>query len=80
MQLGAVHLRDRRGGQRLHIKAGKNHLGLVAQVCAQFRNSMLLKCAGVDPELARTLLRDIPLRAWNMKTLRGFLRMLFRRA
>ncbi|WP_041770456.1 glycosyltransferase [Metapseudomonas resinovorans] len=50
-----------------------------ARVCAQFRNSMLLKCAGVDPELARTLLRDIPLRAWNMKTLRGLLRMLFRR-
>ena len=39
-----------------------------AEVCARFRNSMLLKCARTDRALARELLRDIPLRAWNAKT------------
>lgn len=47
-----------------------------AEVCARFRNSMLLKCARTDRALARELLRDIPLRAWNAKTLRGLWRML----
>ncbi len=41
VQLGAVHLRDRRGGQRLHVEAGKNHLGLVAQVFAQLRAQLV---------------------------------------
>ncbi|MDT4816161.1 poly-beta-1,6 N-acetyl-D-glucosamine synthase [compost metagenome] len=50
-----------------------------AQVCANYRNSMLLKCAGVDRELAWTLLRGIPVRFWNGKTMRGLLRMLYRR-
>lgn len=47
-----------------------------AEVCARFRNSMLLKCARSDRALARELLRDIPLRFWNGKTLRGLWRML----
>ncbi|CDM39092.1 glycosyltransferase [Ectopseudomonas oleovorans] len=48
-----------------------------AQVCANYRNSMLLKCARADRPLARALLRDIPLRYWSRKTLRGLWRMLF---
>lgn len=47
-----------------------------AEVCARFRNSMLLKCARTDRTLASELLRDIPLRFWNGKTLRGIWRML----
>jgi alpha-1,3-rhamnosyltransferase len=50
-----------------------------AKVCANYRNSMLLKCAGVDRELAWTLLRGIPVRFWRGKTMRGLLRMLYRR-
>ncbi|MCY1360908.1 poly-beta-1,6 N-acetyl-D-glucosamine synthase [compost metagenome] len=50
-----------------------------AQVCANYRNSMLLKCAGVDRELAWALLRDIPVRFWSGKTMRGLFRMLSRR-
>jgi alpha-1,3-rhamnosyltransferase len=46
-----------------------------AQVCACFRNSMLFKCARVDRALAADLLKAIPLRYWNGKTLRGLLRM-----
>ena len=46
------------------------------EVCARFRNSMLLKCARSDRALALELLRDIPLRFWNGKTLRGLWRML----
>ncbi|MNF70074.1 putative teichuronic acid biosynthesis glycosyltransferase TuaG [compost metagenome] len=49
------------------------------EVCARFRNSMLLKCARTDRELARALLRDIPLRFWRLKTLRGLGRMLYGR-
>lgn len=45
------------------------------EVCARFRNSMLLKCARSDRELARALLSDIPWRYWNMKTLRGLWRL-----
>lgn len=45
------------------------------KVCARFRNSMLLKCANTDRELAWTLFHDIPLRFWNMKTIRGLLRL-----
>ncbi len=47
-----------------------------AEVCARFRNSMLLKCARADRALARELLRDLPLHAWNGKTLRALWRML----
>lgn len=46
------------------------------KVCARFRNSMLLKCARKDKALARELLADLPLSAWNMKTLRGLWRLL----
>ncbi|HHJ4328214.1 TPA: glycosyltransferase family 2 protein, partial [Klebsiella pneumoniae] len=47
-----------------------------AKVCARFRNSMLLKCARQDKALARDLLAELPLREWNMKTLRGLWRLL----
>ncbi|MBX9753994.1 MAG: glycosyltransferase [Pseudomonadaceae bacterium] len=47
-----------------------------AQVCNSFRNSMLLKCARQDKALAWGLLRQIPWRFWNGKTVRGFLRLL----
>lgn len=46
-----------------------------AQVCANFRNSMLLKCARQDKNLARELLAQIPLKTWNAKTLRGLWRL-----
>lgn len=48
------------------------------QVCMRYRNSMFLKCANRDKLLARQLLRDMPLRYWNLKTLRGLLRLLLR--
>lgn len=47
-----------------------------AEVCARFRNSMLLKCARTDSDLAWAVLREIPPRFWNWKTLRGVVRML----
>lgn len=50
-----------------------------AEVCAGFRNSMLLKCARSDRALAWELLGDIPARYWNRKTLRGVLRSLLAR-
>ena len=45
------------------------------EVCARFRNSMLLKCAHTDKLLARELLAELPLRHWNRKTLRGLWRL-----
>ena len=48
-----------------------------SEVCADFRNSMLLKCARSDKKLARELLSGIPLRMWNRKTLRGLWRLFF---
>lgn len=45
------------------------------KVCADFRKSMLLKCARSDKPLARELLRQIPLAQWDAKTLRGILRL-----
>jgi alpha-1,3-rhamnosyltransferase len=45
------------------------------QVCNGFRNSMLLKCARQDKQLARGLLADLPLRSWDRKTLRGLWRL-----
>lgn len=45
------------------------------EVCANFRNSMLLKCARQDKPLARQLLRELPIFAWNSKTLRGLWRL-----
>lgn len=46
-----------------------------AEVCARFRNSMLLKCARQDKALARELLAQLPLRCWDRKTLRGLWRL-----
>lgn len=46
------------------------------EVCARYKNSMLLKCARSDKELAWDLLRSIPAQHWNSKTLRGLLRLL----
>jgi alpha-1,3-rhamnosyltransferase len=46
-----------------------------AEVCAGFRNSMLLKCAAKDKALARELLKQIPWRFRNGKTLRGLIRL-----
>ncbi|WAH60246.1 glycosyltransferase [Pseudomonas silvicola] len=46
------------------------------QVCMRFRNSMFLKYASRDKPLARSTLRDIPLRHWNRKTVRGLWRLL----
>lgn len=45
--------------------------------CAKFLNSMLLKCARDDKALARELLRQLPVRFWNGKTLRGLGRLVF---
>ena len=46
-----------------------------AQVCNGFRNSMLLKCARQNKQLARELLAELPLRDWNRKTLRALWRL-----
>jgi alpha-1,3-rhamnosyltransferase len=45
------------------------------QVCNRFRNSMFLKCARGNKRLALRLLAELPLNAWNGKTLRGLWRM-----
>ena len=45
------------------------------RVCARFVNSMLIKCAREDKPLARELLKQLPLRYWNGKTLRALIRM-----
>lgn len=47
-----------------------------AEVCARYRNSMLLKCARSDNALFAELLRELPLKYWNSKTLRALLRRL----
>ena len=47
-----------------------------AEVCAKFRNSMLLKCARTDRQLAIELLRQIPAKYWGSKTLKGLWRIL----
>ncbi|MNN61883.1 hypothetical protein D3C81_1771440 [compost metagenome] len=49
------------------------------EVCARFRNSMFTKCADRNKPLARQLLREIPLRYWDRKTLRGIGRLLLSR-
>lgn len=43
----------------------------------KFLNSMFLKVANRDRELARALLKDIPFKKWNKKTWRGLLRLFF---
>lgn len=45
------------------------------KVCARYINSMLLKCAAEDKALARELLKQLPLRYWNGKTLRALARL-----
>jgi alpha-1,3-rhamnosyltransferase len=45
------------------------------QVCMKFRNSMMLKSAGRDKVLSREILKQIPLRCWTRKTLRGMWRL-----
>jgi len=47
-----------------------------AEVCARFRNSMLLKCARTDRQLAIELLRQLPAKYWGSKTLKGLWRIL----
>tara|TARA_R110000850_G_scaffold16225_2_gene50880 strand:+ start:6588 stop:7448 length:861 start_codon:yes stop_codon:yes gene_type:complete len=45
------------------------------KVCLHHRKSMFLKAAKLDKPLARELIRQIPLRSWDMKTLRGVTRL-----
>lgn len=45
------------------------------RVCMNFRNSMVLKYANRDKELAREILAEIPVKFWNKKTLRGLWRL-----
>jgi alpha-1,3-rhamnosyltransferase len=47
------------------------------EVRARFLNSMFVKCANRDRALARELLRQLPMRAWNRKTVRGLMRYAF---
>jgi len=46
------------------------------EVCARFRNSMMLRCSRESPELAVRLLKEQPLKYWRMKTLRAIARMI----
>ncbi|QKZ02739.1 glycosyltransferase family 2 protein [Pseudomonas eucalypticola] len=46
------------------------------RVCMRFRNSMFLKFAKNNKPLARETLKQIPLRHWNRKTVRGLFRLL----
>ncbi|HAQ84981.1 MAG TPA: glycosyl transferase [Pseudomonas sp.] len=45
--------------------------------CAKFLNSMVLKSARDDKQLSRELLRQLPVRFWNGKTIRGLVRLVF---
>lgn len=47
------------------------------QVRNRFINSMFIKCANRDRTLARELLRQLPFKAWNRRTLRGLMRLYF---
>jgi alpha-1,3-rhamnosyltransferase len=46
------------------------------QVKQRFINAMVLKCARQDKTLARQLLAQLPISAWNAKTLRAVFRLL----
>ena len=48
-----------------------------SRVCLLHRKSMFLKAAKQDKPLAREILRQIPLRAWDMRILRGIARLYF---
>ncbi len=47
------------------------------QACADWNNHQFLRAANRDKVLARECLRQLSLRDWNMKTLRGIWRLLF---
>lgn len=46
------------------------------QVCNNYRSSMFLKCARRDKRLAIRLLRELPITAWDARTVRGLVRLL----
>lgn len=48
-----------------------------ASVCARYLNSMFLRCSKEDNAYATELLKKIPLRHWNRKTINGVLKLLF---
>ncbi|PHR95430.1 MAG: glycosyl transferase [Oceanobacter sp.] len=45
------------------------------KVCLDHRKSVFLKAAKLDKPLAREIIKQIPLRSWDMKTLRGATRL-----
>lgn len=45
------------------------------KVCQDHRKSMFLKAAKLDKPLAREIIKQIPLRSWDTKTLRGATRL-----
>lgn len=47
------------------------------EACAKYLNSMFVKCAKDDKALAKELLKQIPLRRWTNKTLKGLMRLIF---
>jgi alpha-1,3-rhamnosyltransferase len=47
------------------------------EACAKYLNSMFLKCSKDDKTLAKELLKQIPLRYWTSKTLKGSIRLIF---
>lgn len=49
------------------------------EVAMGYRNAMFLKSANRDKPLAREILRDIPFKYWNRKTIRGIGRLFFSR-
>ena len=44
---------------------------------SRFINSMALKCARKDKKLARELLKQLPFRSWDSKSLRAIMRLFF---
>jgi len=46
------------------------------EVCARYRNSMMLKCVRECPDLAMRLLKEQPLKYWRFKTLRAAFRII----
>jgi alpha-1,3-rhamnosyltransferase len=47
------------------------------EACAKYLNSMFLKCSKDDRALAKEILKQIPLRYWTSKTIKGFIRLIF---
>jgi alpha-1,3-rhamnosyltransferase len=52
-----------------------NHPGY-SQVCDDWINHQFLRASNRDKQFARECLKELPLRTWNMKTLRGIWRLL----